>query len=74
MHIVLRSVLITLLLTVRTRVSLQLEILALCHQLGVLQRAIPLRAMDRLLWVALHLLWPEWRKALVLVKPDTVIR
>ena len=78
MRIVLRSVLVALLSTVRTRASLQLEILALRHQLGVLQRAkrgrIPLRATDRLLWVALKRLWPEWRKALVLVKPDTVIR
>src|SRR5512136_1989532 len=78
MRAVLRSVLVALLSTVRTRAWLQLEILALRHQLGVLQRAKrgrdPLRAMDRLLWVALHRLWPEWRKALVLVKPDTVIR
>jgi putative transposase len=29
--------------------------------------------MDRLLWVIIVRLWPEWRKALVLVKPDTVI-
>ena len=78
MHIVLRSVLVALLSTARTRASLQLEILALRHQLGVLQRTtgrrIRLGATDRLLWVALRRLWPEWRKALVLVKPDTVIR
>ena len=76
MHIVLRSVLVALLSTVRTRTSLQLETLALRHQLGVLQRArrgrVALRAMDRLLWVA-HRLWPEWRRALLLVKPDTII-
>ena len=77
MHFVLRSVLVALLSTARTRASLQLEILALRHQLGVLQRTtgrrIRLGATDRLLWVALRRLWPEWRKALVLVKPDTVI-
>ena len=77
MCVVLRSLLVALLSTVRTRVSLQLEILALHHQLGVLQRTkrrlIRLKATDRLLWVTLHRLWPEWRKALVLVKPDTVI-
>ena len=28
---------------------------------------------DRLLWVALCRLWPEWCTALALVKPDTVI-
>ena len=78
MRIVLRSVLVALLSTVRTRASLQLEILALRHQPGVLQRTrrrrIRLGATDRFLWVALHRLWPEWRKALVLVKPDMVIR
>ena len=74
---VLRSLLAALSSTLRTQASLQLEILALRHQLGVLQRTkrrrIRLGATDRLLWVALHRLWPEWRKALVLVKPDTVI-
>jgi len=77
MHVFLRSLLIALLSIVRTRASLQLEILALRHQLGVLQRTkrrrIRLQATDRLLWVALCRLWPDWRKALVLVKPDTVI-
>ena len=77
MCVVLRSLLVALLSTARTRASLQLEILSLRHQLGVLERAkrgrVPLRAMDRLLWVALHRVRPEWRKALVLVKPDTVI-
>jgi putative transposase len=29
--------------------------------------------MDRLLWVTLLRLWPDWRKALILFKPDTVI-
>ena len=52
MHFALRSPLVSLLSTVRTRASLQLEILALRHQLGVLQRAkrgrVALRAMDRL--------------------------
>ena len=74
---VLTSLLAALSSTLRTQASLQLEILALRHQLGVLQRTkrrrIRLGATDRLLWVALHRLWPEWRKALVLVKPDTVI-
>jgi hypothetical protein len=29
--------------------------------------------MDRLLWVTLLRLWPDWRKTLILFKPDTVI-
>jgi putative transposase len=63
--------------TLPKRASLQIEILALRHQLAVLQRnkrrRVQLRAWDRLLWVALVRLWPEWRKALMLVKPETVI-
>ena len=74
---VLTSLLVALLSTVQTRGSLQREVLALRHQLGVLQRTnrrrIRIGTTDRLLWVALHRLWPEWREALVLVKPDTVI-
>ena len=63
--------------TFRTRASLQLEILALRHQLGVLQRKecrrLRLRASDRFLWVMLLRVWTDWRTAMVLVKPETVI-
>ena len=66
---VLTSLLAGLTSTLRTRASLQTEILALRHQLAILQRdkprRMPLRAWDRLLWVALVRLWPEWRKALI---------
>jgi hypothetical protein len=74
---VLISLLAGLTSRLRTRASLQVEILALRHQLAVLQRTkrrrVPLRTADRLLWVSLLRLWPEWRKALMLVKRDTVI-
>jgi hypothetical protein len=56
--------------------SLILENLALRQQLAVLRRATPrpkLRPVDRLFWVALARLWPRWREALHLVKPETVI-
>lgn len=57
---------------------LQAEILALRHQLLVLQRnnrgrKLRLTFADRLLWVWLLRLWKEWRSALVIVKPETVI-
>ncbi len=56
---------------------MQLEILALRHQLAVLQRRTrtrpALRATDRLFWVLLLRLWPQWRSALLIVKPETVI-
>jgi putative transposase len=62
----------------RTRAELQVEILALRHQLLVLQRStrshkVRLSTADRLLWVWLSRLWRGWRSALVIVKPETVI-
>jgi hypothetical protein len=30
--------------------------------------------LDRTLWVALSRFWPRWKDALVIVKPDTVVR
>lgn len=29
--------------------------------------------LDRLLWVLLRRVWPRWKEALVIVKPETVI-
>jgi transposase InsO family protein len=58
------------------RSALQIEILALRHQLGVLQRSVKrpkLTAADRLLWAWLSRVWADWRSALVIVKPETVI-
>jgi hypothetical protein len=60
----------------RTRASLQLEVLAVRHQLNVLRRSVKrakLTAADRLLWARLSRFWTGWRSALVLVKPETVI-
>ena len=60
----------------RSRAGLQLEILALRHQLGVVHRSVkrPKRtAADRLLWVWLSEVWINWRSTLVIVKPETVI-
>jgi hypothetical protein len=56
--------------------DLQLEFLALRHQITVLQRKTPkprLKSADRHLWVWLSRFWSRWRSALVIVKPDTVI-
>jgi hypothetical protein len=60
----------------RTRAALQLEILALRHQLGVLQRSVKkpkLNWFDRMLWAWFCGTWATWRPALCIVKPDTVI-
>jgi putative transposase len=59
----------------RTRATLQLEILALRHQLQVLERTsrqrVRLTDADRLLWVWLSRVWDGWREAVVIVKPET---
>lgn len=63
--------------SLRSRVALEVEILALRHQLAVLQRQRPkrpqLRRVDRGLWVLLSRLWPRWRHAVHIVQPATVI-
>ena len=53
------------------------KLLALRHQLRVLQRSHRASAsvtrLDRLLWVWFSRVWYQWRSALVIVKPETVI-
>src|SRR5215471_10953443 len=71
------ALLIILRSLIRSRVDLQLENLALRHQIGVLQRSLKKRrkitAIDRLFWASLSRLWRDWRSALVIVKPQTVV-
>ena len=61
----------------KTRAALQLENVALRHQIGVLQRSMKKRSRltkaDRLLWVWLSRVWTDWRSSLVIVKPETVV-
>src|SRR5947209_788425 len=61
----------------KSRTALQMENIALRHQIGVLQRSakkrLQLHNSDRLFWVGLSQVWSEWRSALVIVKPETVI-
>src|SRR5258708_5222026 len=61
----------------RSRATLQLEILALRHQLQILERSrgrrFQLTRFDRLFWVGLSRVWRQWPAALVIVKPETVI-
>ena len=58
------------------RAALHTEILALRQQVSVLKRQRPrplLGKADRVFWVILSCLWPGWRHALVIVRPETVI-
>ena len=62
----------------RQQVKLQAEIIALRHQLTVLQRTpypkrLLLNPTDRWFWVWLSRSWSGWRSALIIVKPETVI-
>jgi putative transposase len=62
----------------RSRAALELEVIALRHQLAVLRRQRPGRprlfSLDRLLWVWLYMVWPRCLAAMVLVKPATVVQ
>ena len=62
--------------SVRSRAALQLEILALRHQVSVPQRSVKrpkLTPADRLLWVWLCAVWNDWQSSVFIVKAATVI-
>src|SRR5688500_13150839 len=56
--------------------ALVLENLALRQQLAVYRRIRPNPAIlwcDRLFWIGLRRAWPDWKSALVIVRPATVV-
>jgi len=61
----------------RSRAALQVENVALRHQIGVLRRSakkrLKLTMADRVFWAWLSRSWADWRSALIIVKPETVI-
>ena len=61
-----------------SRAELELEVIALRHQLAVLRRQLPGRTrlftLDRLLWIWLYRVWPRCLNIMLLVKPATVVR
>ena len=62
--------------TLRSRLSLQFEIVALRHQIMVYQRSTTrprLERGDRIFWSWIARRWFGWRDALVIVQPATVI-
>ena len=77
MLIFLTTLLATLWSICRSRAALQVENVALRHQIGVLRRSLrkrpKLTPVDRLLWVWLSRIWRDWRSALAIVKPETVV-
>ena len=73
----LRLLFVLLVRSAHSRRNLLLENLALRQQLGVLNHRHPqprFAAPDKLFWVILRRLWPGWKRALILVQPETVVR
>ena len=67
--------------SLKSRTALEMEILALRSQLALFQQQTlnhkipkpkPTPAFRRL-WVIISKLWPDWKSALLVVKPETVI-
>ena len=57
--------------------TVALENLALRQQLAMFKRTNPRPAIlprDRVFWVLLSRAWEDWRTALIVVRPDTVVR
>jgi hypothetical protein len=62
--------------SLRARVALQAEVVALRHHLLVLQprkqkQRLRLSVADRLFWVWLSRVWADWKSALLIVRPET---
>jgi len=62
----------------KSRARLRAENLALRHQLGIVCRSTsrrpPLRGSDRLLFVWLYRLWADLLDAVLIIRPETVVR
>ena len=62
--------------SIRSRQDLLLKILALRQQLATLKTKCPktkLHSADKVFWVVLRRFWTGWKRALVLVQPETVV-
>jgi len=60
----------------KSRRQLCFKVFALRHQVQVLKRGVKRPALnnaDRLLWIGLTRIWSEWKNALVIVRPETVV-
>src|SRR5262245_31467411 len=77
MHVILSALISLLTFRFRKGISLELEVIALRHQLSVLQRRRKLSPLivpaDRFIWSWLYRTYPQAIKWMRLVKPETVI-
>jgi len=77
MFIYLKIIIAGLFSPMNTISALAVENLALRQQLAVMKRTAKrpkLQNSDRLFWILLSSFWRDWRSALIVVKPDTVVR
>ena len=61
----------------RERLDLALQIMALRHQLAILERSAKrphFSCADRCFWILLSTVWTRWQEALEIVQADTVHR
>ena len=76
MEILARLIFEFLRLMFRSKRGIVLENLALRQQLAVQQRSIKrpnIKNTDRIFWIGLSRIWNNWRSALFVVKPETVV-
>ena len=68
----------TLMDLLRSRASLQLEVLALRQQLSLVadrdRKRLNFHRSERIFWVWLYCLWPSCLQTLKIFKPDTLVR
>ena len=77
MGMFLKTVLLFLRAMFVAKANLALENLALRQQLAVCRQSAKrprLRPRDRVFWAWLSRLWPNWRSALAIVQPETVVK
>lgn len=75
METIILSVFICVLLISRDK-NLLLENLALRQQLAIMKQHVKrpkIRIKDRIFWVFLSRFWTDWKRVLIVVKPETVI-
>ena len=74
---IIRAIFVFLTAFIMIRAAAAVEILALRQQVAVFKQSVKrpkLRPRDRIFWVLLSRLWPNWRSTLVIVQPETVIK
>ncbi|GAH14941.1 unnamed protein product, partial [marine sediment metagenome] len=74
---IIRAIFVFIAAFIMCHAAAAVEILALRQQVAVFKQSVKrpkLRPRDRIFWELLYRLWSNWRSALVIVQPETVIR